>query len=156
MCIRDRAIDSTLLVSCRCTQIRNYAQDLDMVMAMVSFGGHGYGGNFGLWPQLVVAMATATVRPRIVQKGGPRNPVQLACLGASPFWASPKGPGPQGWAQRARPKGPHHQDTTFCQDRSFRVYPGILAEKPILVRICLLYTSPSPRDKRQSRMPSSA
>ena len=26
----------------------------------------------------------------------------------------------------------------------------------ILVYICLLYTSPSPRDKRQSRMPSSA
>ena len=25
-----------------------------------------------------------------------------------------------------------------------------------LVKICLLYTSPSPRDKRQSRMPSSA
>ena len=25
-----------------------------------------------------------------------------------------------------------------------------------LVHICLLYTSPSPRDKRQSRMPSSA
>ena len=25
-----------------------------------------------------------------------------------------------------------------------------------LVRFCLLYTSPSPRDKRQSRMPSSA
>ena len=25
-----------------------------------------------------------------------------------------------------------------------------------LVNICLLYTSPSPRDKRQSRMPSSA
>ena len=25
-----------------------------------------------------------------------------------------------------------------------------------LIRICLLYTSPSPRDKRQSRMPSSA
>ena len=24
------------------------------------------------------------------------------------------------------------------------------------VRVCLLYTSPSPRDKRQSRMPSSA
>ena len=29
---------------------------------------------------------------------------------------------------------------------------GILA----LHRVCLLYTSPSPRDKRQSRMPSSA
>ena len=25
-----------------------------------------------------------------------------------------------------------------------------------IVRTCLLYTSPSPRDKRQSRMPSSA
>ena len=29
----------------------------------------------------------------------------------------------------------------------------MLAENP---KICLLYTSPSPRDKRQSRMPSSA
>ena len=27
---------------------------------------------------------------------------------------------------------------------------------PILYEVCLLYTSPSPRDKRQSRMPSSA
>ena len=26
----------------------------------------------------------------------------------------------------------------------------------LICRICLLYTSPSPRDKRQSRMPSSA
>ena len=26
----------------------------------------------------------------------------------------------------------------------------------ILMKVCLLYTSPSPRDKRQSRMPSSA
>ena len=25
-----------------------------------------------------------------------------------------------------------------------------------VVKVCLLYTSPSPRDKRQSRMPSSA
>mgnify|MGYP003308768204 CR=1 FL=1 len=31
-------------------------------------------------------------------------------------------------------------------------YPNIL--KPL--QLCLLYTSPSPRDKRQSRMPSSA
>ena len=30
---------------------------------------------------------------------------------------------------------------------------GVLREK---LSICLLYTSPSPRDKRQSRMPSSA
>ena len=30
-------------------------------------------------------------------------------------------------------------------------YPG-----DMMVKVCLLYTSPSPRDKRQSRMPSSA
>ena len=28
--------------------------------------------------------------------------------------------------------------------------------KPWMAKTCLLYTSPSPRDKRQSRMPSSA
>ena len=31
-----------------------------------------------------------------------------------------------------------------------------VASTVVLVRACLLYTSPSPRDKRQSRMPSSA
>ena len=30
------------------------------------------------------------------------------------------------------------------------------AEEIVLPKSCLLYTSPSPRDKRQSRMPSSA
>ena len=35
-------------------------------------------------------------------------------------------------------------DTEFHRERSY--FP----------RVCLLYTSPSPRDKRQSRMPSSA
>ena len=30
------------------------------------------------------------------------------------------------------------------------------AKKAALAGLCLLYTSPSPRDKRQSRMPSSA
>ena len=35
--------------------------------------------------------------------------------------------------------------------------PNLRKEVAItLPRICLLYTSPSPRDKRQSRMPSSA
>ena len=33
---------------------------------------------------------------------------------------------------------------------------AFLADKPDVILICLLYTSPSPRDKRQSRMPSSA
>ena len=31
-----------------------------------------------------------------------------------------------------------------------------LSEEHYEIYICLLYTSPSPRDKRQSRMPSSA
>ena len=34
------------------------------------------------------------------------------------------------------------------------VIPG-LPTTPLMI-LCLLYTSPSPRDKRQSRMPSSA
>ena len=33
---------------------------------------------------------------------------------------------------------------------------GATAPSPHTLYICLLYTSPSPRDKRQSRMPSSA
>ena len=33
---------------------------------------------------------------------------------------------------------------------------GVELDSPILCNVCLLYTSPSPRDKRQSRMPSSA
>ena len=32
----------------------------------------------------------------------------------------------------------------------------IIPAKSQIIDICLLYTSPSPRDKRQSRMPSSA
>ena len=43
---------------------------------------------------------------------------------------------------------------------SLHEYAGAFVQKPISifdsVEICLLYTSPSPRDKRQSRMPSSA
>ena len=31
-----------------------------------------------------------------------------------------------------------------------------VAAREVEIAICLLYTSPSPRDKRQSRMPSSA
>ena len=34
--------------------------------------------------------------------------------------------------------------------------PLSVAELSAHLKICLLYTSPSPRDKRQSRMPSSA
>ena len=40
-----------------------------------------------------------------------------------------------------------------------RVYPDELLPKDdsaLLIEICLLYTSPSPRDRTRSRMPSSA
>ena len=34
--------------------------------------------------------------------------------------------------------------------------PLLPKDKKERIKVCLLYTSPSPRDKRQSRMPSSA
>ena len=52
----------------------------------------------------------------------------------------------------------HHAVQTLKQfrtieyDHLFDVLPGVQAR----FHFCLLYTSPSPRDKRQSRMPSSA
>ena len=58
----------------------------------------------------------------------------------------------------------------FCTNRFFSPAAQATAEDPVLIEqrqlsadatswnyfCCLLYTSPSPRDKRQSRMPSSA
>ena len=50
--------------------------------------------------------------------------------------------------------------TPFSEDELAKFTSVILAKCPVdadgKVSICLLYTSPSPRDKRQSRMPSSA
>ena len=50
---------------------------------------------------------------------------------------------------------------TVYQDRSFSFIiktppTSVLLMKAAKLKSCLLYTSPSPRDKRQSRMPSSA
>ena len=36
------------------------------------------------------------------------------------------------------------------------LYPEYVMGQPITVNSCLLYTSPSPRDRQKSRMPSSA
>ena len=52
--------------------------------------------------------------------------------------------------------GPDADSSTYDQ-----VYQAMGLDRPLLVQFgyylrCLLYTSPSPRDKRQSRMPSSA
>ena len=54
--------------------------------------------------------------------------------------------------------------TSFGQEPNTNVnlvdcgLPGVLptVNKNAFYKACLLYTSPSPRDKRQSRMPSSA
>ena len=40
--------------------------------------------------------------------------------------------------------------------KRLRIPPDRLLGQTLVKRSCLLYTSPSPRDKRQSRMPSSA
>ena len=46
------------------------------------------------------------------------------------------------------------KDLTAIRRSKAVVIPMLLV--PTLLMVCLLYTSPSPRDKRQSRMPSSA
>ena len=49
--------------------------------------------------------------------------------------------------------------TTFCHlwILEFLNRPSLfLTDHDDVIHYCLLYTSPSPRDKRQSRMPSSA
>ena len=45
----------------------------------------------------------------------------------------------------------HPEDFQVIQEAFEKLKASSRSEKP-----CLLYTSPSPRDKRQSRMPSSA
>ena len=52
--------------------------------------------------------------------------------------------------------------STQCEAEGFRRIslhpdrPDVLSQWRVRIEACLLYTSPSPRDKRQSRMPSSA
>ena len=46
---------------------------------------------------------------------------------------------------------------SLCHPGVERMWEYVKARKwPVTLEDCLLYTSPSPRDKRQSRMPSSA
>ena len=49
----------------------------------------------------------------------------------------------------------HHVDI-ICKPNCAIVTTASQPFTSVLISTCLLYTSPSPRDKRQSRMPSSA
>ena len=52
---------------------------------------------------------------------------------------------------------PQEIDEEVCRNIGYAFAKFLLEEDPQATKIiCLLYTSPSPRDKRQSRMPSSA
>ena len=51
---------------------------------------------------------------------------------------------------------PAPQGGYYCGVGADEVYGREISEAHATACICLLYTSPSPRDKRQSRMPSSA
>ena len=48
------------------------------------------------------------------------------------------------------------EEDLLIEDPVFGIYTISLFDTDTDTLICLLYTSPSPRDKRQSRMPSSA
>ena len=42
------------------------------------------------------------------------------------------------------------------KDEIYNKFPDSIVPKTLVVNTCLLYTSPSPRDRTRSRMPSSA
>ena len=72
---------------------------------------------------------------------------------ANPIVAIPNGQGTLGFAPWAPLLAGRNTPVTVPKD--YLVY-GPTDTQEGVVEHCLLYTSPSPRDKRQSRMPSSA
>ena len=47
-------------------------------------------------------------------------------------------------------------DAELDEGTADRMIENVIGRYSLPIGVCLLYTSPSPRDKRQSRMPSSA
>ena len=60
------------------------------------------------------------------------------------------------WFDKLSHIAPNHLISTDVADFPQGAQDADLVGRSMYVRRCLLYTSPSPRDKRQSRMPSSA
>ena len=79
---------------------------------------------------------------------------------------APQMPPVIGYARTARIRAASPSTNSADQDKKLRLdyyeyidsghKPSIVVIEDLDVTPCLLYTSPSPRDKRQSRMPSSA
>ena len=53
-------------------------------------------------------------------------------------------------------KGSAVEKAVQVTGRNFKAYQCDFSDRPALYEFCLLYTSPSPRDRTRSRMPSSA
>ena len=66
--------------------------------------------------------------------------------------AKGKGPAPKGGGKKEAPKG----KSGGGKEKGASEEGSEKRIRQAVYDICLLYTSPSPRDKRQSRMPSSA
>ena len=49
-----------------------------------------------------------------------------------------------------------HGGLRYLEYYEFNLVRHALKEREVMLRACLLYTSPSPRDRTRSRMPSSA
>ena len=62
----------------------------------------------------------------------------------------------QGRVEKDEGGGNKEEGSDEVEDKSDKVDKDIEEEDEDSSEGCLLYTSPSPRDKRQSRMPSSA
>ena len=84
-----------------------------------------------------------TSQPRPVAKPEP-NSIQLEDLPLRPELIG------------AEPYGAPQLDVPVCLNVNENPYPPSEAVRKDMAKACLLYTSPSPRDRTRSRMPSSA
>ena len=85
-----------------------------------------------------------------VSKVAPTIDLILQALDNSSHWDGDSGKAPRGYTKKFNTR---KVGRTHIWNNGIAVDIG---RKLYIVYTCLLYTSPSPRDKRQSRMPSSA